>query len=86
MYKTSIKRHNYKVIEEPYQIVELPSKWETLEVFDSFGNAQYDDYTLMRSMEKGILRAYKHEYVENAESVCYDTLERLLDEHGIKHL
>lgn len=63
MFKTSIKKHNVKAVEEPtYHVEELPTKWEVLETFDSFGNAQYSQTDLVMAMEQGKILAFKVEW------------------------
>lgn len=65
MYRTLIKRHNVKCIsEEPFTLLEQPSKWETLETYDSLGNAEYSISELLRALEKGELLGVKVEYIE----------------------
>lgn len=65
-YKTSIQKNRVKVVSEAhYQVVTLPTKWEVLEEFDSFGNAKYSDYSLQRAMEKREILAFKIEIIDD---------------------
>lgn len=52
MYKVSVKRYNN-------------SRWQTIEHFESFGNASYSAYDLQKSMEDGVITACKVEWQQS---------------------
>lgn len=61
MYRISIKRNNVVVVsEEPYEVKQLPSKWE---VFAEVEAAAEYDYALSRMLEKCEILAYKKEAI-----------------------
>lgn len=65
MYRTSIKKHNVKVVsEEPYTVKELPTKWEVLEEYGSLGLREYGSESLLRALEKGEITAVKIEWID----------------------
>lgn len=66
MYRTQIKRTKVKRIsEEPYKLAVLPTKWETLETYDSLGNAEHSTAELLRAMEKGEIEGFKIEFIDS---------------------
>lgn len=61
MYRISIKRNNVVVVsEEPYEVKQLPSKWEVFAKVESAG--EYD-YELSKMLEKCDILAYKKEVI-----------------------